>query len=267
MPTKCPVCKSPLQRPEGEVVTRCLNVDCPAQSLGRIIHFAGRGAMDIDHLGYKTVVGLVDHGVIEDVGDIFVEVDADALAKLPLFKDKSITNLLEAIDRAKDRGVARLLYGLGIRHVGSTTARDVAAHFATIDAIAAASVEDLEAVEGVGGVVAVSVHEFFQRPEAKKIVEKLRTAGVRMTDERKTTTTKKATALDGKTFVLTGSLESMTRDEAAERLEALGAKVTSSVSKKTDYLVAGDKPGGKLDKARELGVEVLDEAGLAALLR
>jgi DNA ligase (NAD+) len=267
MPTKCPVCKSPLQRPEGEVVTRCLNVDCPAQSLGRIIHFAGRGAMDIDHLGYKTVVGLVDHGVIEDVGDIFVEVDADALAKLPLFKDKSITNLLEAIGRAKDRGVARLLYGLGIRHVGSTTARDVAAHFATIDAIAAASVEDLEAVEGVGGVVAVSVHEFFQRPEAKKIVEKLRTAGVRMTDERKTTTTKKATALDGKTFVLTGSLESMTRDEAAERLEALGAKVTSSVSKKTDYLVAGDKPGGKLDKARELGVEVLDEAGLAALLR
>ena len=264
MPTKCPVCGSDLERPEGEVVTRCVNVDCPAQSLGRIIHFAGRGAMDIDHLGYKTVVGLVDRGVVADVGDIFLNVDAESLAQLPLFKDKSITNLLEAIDRAKDRPVARLLYGLGIRHVGATIAHDIAAHFGSIDAIGAASAEDLESVDGVGRVVAESVHEFFQRPEAKTVVEKLRKAGVRLADERPKKTEVKR--LEGATFVLTGGLESMTREEATERLEALGAKVTSSVSKKTDYLVAGANPGSKLDKAQELGVQVLDEAGLAKLL-
>ena len=265
MPTTCPVCSSELVRPEGEVVTRCVNVDCPAQSLGRIIHFAGRGAMDIDHLGYKTIVGLVDRGVIADVGDIFLNVDDEALAQLPLFKDKSIGNLLEAIDRAKDRPVARLLYGLGIRHVGATTARDIAQQFGSIDDVAAASVEDLEAVEGVGRVVAESVHEFFARPEAKTVVEKLRTARVRLADQKKKAASSKA--LEGKTFVLTGSLEGFTREEATQRLEAMGAKVTSSVSKKTDYIVAGDNPGSKLDKARELGVEILDEKGLADLLR
>jgi len=266
MPTTCPVCSSELVRPEGEVVTRCVNVDCPAQSLGRIIHFAGRGAMDIDHLGYKTIVGLVDRGVIADVGDIFLNVDDEALAQLPLFKDKSIGNLLEAIDRAKDRPVARLLYGLGIRHVGATTARDIAQQFGSIDDVAAASVEDLEAVEGVGRVVAESVHEFFARPEAETVVEKLRTAGVRLADEKKKAAAS-SKALEGKTFVLTGSLEGFTREEATQRLEAMGAKVTSSVSKKTDYVVAGDNPGSKLDKARELGVEILDEKGLADLLR
>jgi DNA ligase (NAD+) len=248
------------------VVTRCLNVDCPAQSLGRIIHFAGRGAMDIDHLGYKTVVGLVDRGVIADVGDIFLNVTEETLAQLPLFKDKSITNLLEAIDRARDRPLARLVYGLGIRHVGGTTARDIADEFGSLDAIAGASVDDLVEVEGVGGVVAESVHEFFRRPETKAVVEKLRRAGVRLADERKAEA-KQDAPLSGKTFVLTGGLEGMTREEATERLQALGAKVASGVSKKTDYVVAGAKAGSKLDKARELGVEVLDEAGLAELLQ
>jgi DNA ligase (NAD+) len=265
MPTKCPVCKQKLERPQGEVVTRCINVDCPAQSLGRMIHFAGRGAMDIDHLGYKTIVGLVERDVISDVGDIFLSIDEDTLAQLPLFKDKSINNLLEAIDRARDRPVARLLYGLGIRHVGATTARDIGARFGSIDAIAKASVEELEGVEGVGRVVAESVHEFFRRPETKVVLGKLRKGRVRMADER-AAGPDKPTPLEGKTFVLTGSLEGMTRDEAGERLEALGAKVTSSVSKKTDYLVAGENPGTKLDKARELGVEVLDESGLQKLL-
>jgi len=267
MPATCPVCGSTLERPEGEVVTRCVNVDCPAQSLGRIIHFAGRGAMDIDHLGYKTVIGLVDRGVIADVGDIFLNVTEEALAQLPLFKDKSITNLLEAIDRAKDRPLARLVYGLGIRHVGATTARDIAAQFRELDAIAAASVEELVDVEGVGQVVAESVHEFFERPETKAVVEKLRKAGVRLADEKTAAAPTKSAALAGKSFVLTGGLETMTREQATGRLEELGAKVTSSVSKKTDYLVAGANPGSKLDKARELGVEVLDEAGLTELLQ
>jgi DNA ligase (NAD+) len=265
MPTGCPVCGSDLVRPDGEVVTRCVNVECPAQSLGRIIHFAGRGAMDIDHLGYKTVIGLVDLGVIADVGDIFTNVTEEELARLPLFKHKSITNLLDAIERAKDRPLARLVYGLGIRHVGGTTARDIAARFGSIDAIAAASIDELVAVEGVGGVVAESVHEFFRRPETARIIDKLRKAGVRLADD-KTAAAPVASTLAGKTFVLTGGLESMTREEATERLETLGAKVTSGVSKKTDYVVAGANPGSKLDKARELGVEVLDEVGLAKLL-
>lgn len=262
MPTKCPVCGEKLSRPEGEAVTRCTNIDCPAQSLGRIIHFAGRGAMDIDHLGYKTVVGLVERGFIEDVGDIFY-LDEEKLAQLPLFKEKSISNLLGAIERAKDRPVARLLYGLGIRHVGEATARDIASRFAPIDAIAEASVEELEEVEGVGRVVAESVHEFFRRPETRKLLDKLRKAGVRMAEERVAAA---GGPLEGKTFVLTGTLEGFTREEAKQLIEERGGKVTSSVSRKTDYLVAGESPGSKLDKARELGVEVLDEEGLRKVL-
>jgi DNA ligase (NAD+) len=186
-----------------------------------------------------------------------------------LFKDKSITNLLEAIERAKQRPLARVLYGLGIRHVGATTARDLATHFGGIDAVAAASVDELAEVEGVGQVVAESVHEFFARPESKAVVDKLRTAGVRLADERPPApaAAEEDSPVAGKTFVLTGTLEAMTREEATERLEALGAKVTSSVSKKTDFLVAGDSAGSKLDKARGLGVEILDESGLDALLR
>jgi DNA ligase (NAD+) len=261
MPKKCPACGEPLSRPEGEVVIRCTNLDCPAQALEGIVHFASRGAMDIDHLGYKTVVALLEKGFVEDVAGIFTLTEEEVL-QLPLFKEKSARNLLQAIEDAKDRGIDRLLYGLGIRHVGATVARDIADHFGSIDAIAKASVEDLEEVEGVGSVVAESVVEFFSRPETTELLRKLREAGVRMAEERKPA----SGPLAGKTFVITGSLEGLSREEAARRLEALGAKVTSSVSHKTDYVIVGDSPGSKADKARELDIPTLDEAGLNELL-
>jgi DNA ligase (NAD+) len=259
MPKKCPVCKTQLDT--SEIVVRCPNLECPAQLLEGIIHFAGRGAMDIDHLGYKTVIALVEQKLISDVGDIFF-LDEAAIAKLPGYKDKSITNLSESIQRAKDRPIDRLLYGLGIRHVGGTTARDIADHFGSIDAIASASVDDLLAVEGVGRVVAESIVDYFARPKSKALLDKLRAGGLKMAEERKASTG----PLTGKTFVITGTLDSLSRDEATRRLVALGAKVASSVSKKTDFVVAGDNPGSKLAKAEQLGVEVLDEAGMLKLL-
>ncbi len=261
MPKRCPACRTPLERPEGEVVVRCPNPACPAQILEGIGHFAGRGAMDIDHLGYKTIKGLLDQKLIEDVADIFT-LSEDDLAKLPLFKDKSITNLLMAIERAKSRPIDRLLYGLGIRHVGATTARDIADRFESIDAIAKASVDDLNDVEGVGRVVAESIAEHFQRPSSKALLEKLRATGVQLDEKRRAADG----PLTGKTFVITGTLDVMSREEASRLLQERGAKVTSSVSKKTDYVVAGENPGSKLGKAEELGVEILDEAGLRKLV-
>ncbi len=261
MPTTCPACGEPLERREDEVVVRCTNIGCPAQSLGRIVHFASRGAMDIDHLGEKTVIALLESDLIADVADVFF-LTADDVAQLPGYKDKSIANLLEAIERAKDRPIDGLLYGLGIRHVGGATARDIADHFGSIDAIANASVEELAEVEGIGDVVAASVHEFFQRPATGDLLGKLKRAGVRLAEDRKP----RQGPLTGKTVVLTGSFAGYTREEATRRLEELGAKVTSSVSKKTDLVVAGESAGSKLDKANELGIEVLDEQGLDRLL-
>ena len=259
MPKRCPSCGTTLST--DEVVVRCPNLACPAQLLEGIIHFSGRGAMDIDHLGYKTVHALVEQKLIGDVADLFF-LDEAAIAKLPGHRDKSVTNLYEAIQRAKERPIDRLLYGLGIRHVGATTARDIADHFGSIDAIAGASVDELLAVEGVGRVVAESIVEFFRRPKTEELIAKLKRAGVRTSEDREPT----AGPLSGKTFVITGTLETMSRDEASRRLAALGAKVASSVSKRTDYVVAGDNPGSKLAKAEQLGVEILDEAGLLALL-
>jgi DNA ligase (NAD+) len=261
MPKKCPVCGTALERPGDEVVVRCPNLACPAQILEGIFHFASRGAMDIDHLGYKTTHALLDLGAIADVADIF-SLTEEVVAKLPLHKERSIENLLGAIKRAKDRPIDRLMYGLGIRHVGATTARDIADHFGSMKAIAKASVDDLLDVEGVGRIVAESIVEFFQRPKSQELLAKLSSAGVRMTEQRKQT----SGPLKGQTFVITGTLDRWSRDEASRLLQERGAKVTSSVSKKTDYVVAGDNPGTKLDKARDLGVEVLDEAGLQKLL-
>ncbi|HYZ90905.1 MAG TPA: NAD-dependent DNA ligase LigA [Actinomycetota bacterium] len=261
MPAKCPVCGTRVERPEDEVVIRCPNLACPAQILEGIGHFAGRGAMDIDHLGHKTIKGLLDLGLITDVADIF-SLTEEHIAKLPLFKDKSISNLLAAVARAKDRPIDRLLYGLGIRHVGSTTARDIADHFGSIEKVASASVDDLLNIEGVGRTVAESIVDYFKRPSVAELLEKLRAAGVRMEEERRAATG----PLVGKTFVITGTLDEWSRDEASRLLTERGAKVTSSVSKRTDFLVAGDNAGSKLDKARELGVEIIGETELANLL-
>lgn len=257
MPARCPVCNSKVEREEGEAATRCVNIACPAQTFGRIAHFAGRGAMDIDGLGKVTISMLLDRGDICDVGDIFY-ITREQLFELPGFKEKSVDNLMNAIDTARDRPFWRLLYGLGVRHVGAHIAQVLAKEFPSIDAISAARGEDLLAVEGVGPSIGESVTFFFDQQENQRVIVKLRKAGVRMADEARTR--REGGPLEGKTIVLTGALTDFTREEASDIIEELGGRVTSSVSKKTDYVLAGEEPGSKLDKALELGVEVIDEA-------
>jgi DNA ligase (NAD+) len=261
MPTECPVCKGPITRAEGEAVARCMSLDCPAQALGRIVHFAGRGAMDITHLGERTAAELLERDLVADVGDIY-SLTSEDIAKVPLFKDKSITNLLEAIAAARNRPIDRLLYGFGIRHVGASAARLLADHFGSVDAIMAASMEELAAVDGVGEVIARAVRDFFDRPGTAEVIEKLRRAGVRFAEER----SKPSGPLVGKNFVITGTLDKFSREEAKARIEALGGKVTATLSKKTDYLVVGESPSSKLEKATKLGVKTLDQAAFQELL-
>ncbi len=257
MPELCPVCLSHVEREEGEAATRCVNVACPAQTFGRIAHFGSRGAMDIDGLGKETILILLDRGFIKDESDIYY-LKREQLYELPGFKDKSVDNLVHAIDIARDRPTWRLLHGLGINHVGAHMAQVLAKEFPSIDALLAATEDDLLGIEGVGPRIAESVALFFDQRENQTVIERLREAGVRMADEVK------AGSGDGplkdKTFVLTGALSEFTREQASEIIEELGGKVTSSVSKKTDYVLAGAEPGSKLDKARSLGVETMSEA-------
>jgi DNA ligase (NAD+) len=261
MPTECPVCGTPILRPEGEAVARCPNLECPAQVLGRIVHFAGRGAMDIEHLGERTAAELLDRNLIATPADIFFLTAAE-LGQLPSFKEKSIANLEAAITDAKSRPIDRLLYGFGIRHVGASAARALADAFGSIDRIAAASTEEIAAVDGVGTVIAGAARTFFDRPETRELLAQLRRAGVRL-DEQRTAPTGH---LVGKTFVITGTLAGLSREAAKARIEALGGKVTSSLSGQTDYLVVGESPGSKLEKATRLGVATVDEAAFTALL-
>jgi len=261
MPTRCPQCDTEIVKPEGEAVARCPNKLCPAQVLGRIVHFASRGAMDIEHLGGRTATELLERGLVDDPGDIFF-LDAEKIGQLPGFKDRSIGNLLAAIAAAKDRPIDRLLFGFGIRHVGASAARALADAFGSIDRIAAATTEEMADAQGVGTVIATAVREFFDREDARAVLEKLRRAGVRLAETREKITG----PLTGKTFVITGTLVAMSREAAKVRLEALGGKVTNSLSGATSYLVVGDSPGSKLDKATKLGVETLDEPAFLKLL-
>jgi DNA ligase (NAD+) len=261
MPKACPNCGTELLRPEGEAVARCPNLLCPAQIWGRIVHFASRGAMDIEHLGERTASELLDRKLIGDPADIFFLTEAQ-IGQVPGFKDKSITNLLAAIAAAKDRPIDRLLFGFGIRHVGTSAARALADAFGSIERIAAAPAEELGAVDGVGGVIAGAVRAFFDRPDTAGLLDKLRRAGVRFEEQRQ----KASGHLVGKTFVITGTLAAMSREEAKEKIEAIGGKVTNSLSSRTDYLVVGESPGSKLDKATKLGVATLDEKAFLALL-
>ncbi len=261
MPTACPVCQSELVRREGESARRCENVDCPAQTWGRIVHFASRGAMDIEHLGEVTSRDLIDLGLVKDAGDIF-HLDAEKIGRLPGFKDKSVQNLLGAIERARSRPLDKLLVALGIRHVGVTAAQSLASHFGGIDALVAASVEELTATEGLGGVIAASVHEYFRRPSTIALLDKLRSGGVKLDVVKR----RAEGHLSGMTFVITGTLSSMSRERAQAAIEERGGKVTSSVSKKTSYVVVGAEPGSKLDKAQKVGVPILDEAGFTKVL-
>jgi DNA ligase (NAD+) len=264
MPSRCPVCGHEVVRLEGEAVTRCPNLDCPAQLRNNVRHLAHRGALDVDGLGDKLVDQLVAAGRVKRVSDVY-RLDAETLTGLERMGARSAANLLAAIERSKNTTLSRFLIALGIRHVGEGVAELLATHVAgDLDALMAASREELEAIEGVGPTIAESVVRFFADPRNREEVAHLVELGVHW--PRGARRTRGEGPLAGKTFVLTGGLAALSRDEARTRIEAAGGKVTGSVSKKTDYVVAGEDPGSKLRKAQELGVAVLDEAELLALL-
>jgi DNA ligase (NAD+) len=265
MPSKCPVCGSPLVRDPEMAAVRCENLFCPAQVRRRIIHFASRGALDIEGLGRETVDWLVDAELVSDPADLY-HLRAEDLVKLPGMGEKSAANLLAGIERSKRAPLDRLLHAIGIRHVGARIAQVLAEHFGSLDALLEANEEALLEVETIGPEIASSVAGFFSSKAGAKFIERLRDAGVK--PEAKAPRRAASTGpLAGKTFVLTGSLTEMTREDAARLIQEAGGKVTSSVSSKTDAVVAGSDPGSKLDKAKSLGVEVWDEARLKAALK
>ena len=256
-PERCPSCGTELVRRPGEAYRRCPNKrGCPSQNIEWLFAFASRGAMDIEGLGYKTGIQLLDRGLIKDPGDIF-SLSPDDLAQLEGFAEKSITNLLAAIEKAKKQPLWRLLVALNIPHVGTHVAQVLARAFGSIEGLSEASAEQIDDVPEIGFEIARSVHEWFQDPENNALLEKLRVAGVRMADERPKRSGRGR--LEGKTLVLTGGLDRLSRDEATAAAQAAGARVASTVSKKTDFVVAGGNAGSKLAKAEELGVEVIDE--------
>jgi DNA ligase (NAD+) len=257
MPKTCPACGTELVQPEGEVDFRCPNKrGCPMQGEEWLFHFASRGAMDIEHLGYKTGMLLREKGWVNDPADVYF-LTREQLESLPGFKERSIDNLTSSIEGSKDRPIWRLLVALNIRHVGAHVAQVIARAFPSIDLLAAASEEEIDAVEEIGPEIARSAFEWFHDSENLELVEKLRKAGVRMEDEP--APARPDGPLSGSSIVLTGGLESVSRDEATSLAEQAGAKVASSVSKKTAFVVAGENPGSKLAKAEQLGVEVIDE--------
>jgi DNA ligase (NAD+) len=264
LPTTCPVCGSDVDRPEGEAMARCTNAVCPAQRRERVRHFASRGAMDIEGLGDVLAFTLIDHGLVADVSDIY-HLDPRKLAELPRMGEKTVANLLSAIEASKQRGLARLLFGLGIRMVGAQNAAILAADYGSMDALAAASEEDLVRSEGVGEQIAHSVALFFAQEPNRAMIARLAEAGVDMTAPKRERAA--VGVLAGKTLVLTGTLPDLTREEAMERITAAGGKVSGSVSKKTAFVVAGAEPGSKLAKAEQLGVAVIDQDELLRILQ
>lgn len=261
MPTHCPVCGEPVSRPEGEAVTRCVNARCPAQALEHIIHWASKGAMDIDGLGEKVATRFFDLGLIKDPADIY-DLRAEQISPLEGFGEKSAENLIRAIERSKEQPFPRVLFALGIRHVGSVTAELIAERFSGEDLLRGVSVEQLVEINGVGEVVARAVVEYFALEDNRDLVERLMRVGL---DFERVSAGPSDGPLAGKRMVITGTL-SKPRGAFVERLEAAGGTFTSSVSKNTDYVLAGEEAGSKLDRARELGVPVIDEAGFEELL-
>ena len=265
MPTTCPVCGSELKKAEDEAVWRCENSSCPSKLRRGLEHFASRGAMNIEGMGEMLIGQLCEKGLIKSYADIYA-LDAPTLEDLERMGKKSAAKVLSELEKSKKNDVWRLLYGLGIRHVGERGAQVLADHFGSIDEIEKASLEVLQEVHEVGPVLAASVRSWFDEPANRELIDGFRRAGLKLIGERKTPPTGPQ-PLAGKTFVITGEISGMSRDEAQEKLEALGAKVTGSVSKKTTYLVVGSEPGAsKLEKARELGIETLDEAAFRTLI-
>ena len=263
MPNQCPVCGSPASREGKEAVLRCSGAQsCPAQVVQGLIHFASRRAMDIEGLGDKLIEQLYQAGMIKDAADLY-DLERDTVAALERMGDKSADNLLQALNKSKQTSLARFLYALGIREVGEATAQALASHFVSLDKLQSASVAELEDVDDVGPVMANHIYGFFQDQEKLALVNRLRERGISW---QEASFESDLQVLKGLTYVLTGSLESMTRDEAKEKLQALGAKVSGSVSKKTHCVIAGESAGSKLTKAQELGIEIMDEQGMLDLL-
>ncbi len=255
MPTQCPACGSRLLKSDEEVAWRCVNAACPPQVRIRVEHFAGRDALDIEGLGEAVVDQLVSRGHIHTYADIY-RLDVDTLAALDRMGPKSAANLMAAIDASRAKPFAKVVYALGIRHVGETTAKDLAKAFGSLDALRNASEAEIAAVDGIGPRIAAAVHAFFRNPDQAALVDRLVEAGLRTTDDREAP---KGDAFAGKTVVLTGTLPTLTRSEAEALIEAHGGKTSGSVSKKTDYVLAGESAGSKLDKARALGIPIIDE--------
>lgn len=275
MPSACPSCGSSVIREEGEVAYRCVSIDCPAQATERLIHWGSRNAMDIDGLGDEIVSRMVEQGLLTDVADFYDKLTEEALSEVSCGRQtvdgddivvgKTIAaKVMAQVNESRDRGLARVLFGLGIRHVGANVARALATHFRSMQALMTAAPEDIAAIDGVGPKIAASVHEFFSIKKNVAVVERLREAGVVLEEEVEEPDAPQT--LTGLTFVLTGTLQNYKRTEAAKLLEAMGAKCTGSVSKKTSYVIAGEAAGSKLTKAEQLGVPVLDESALVQIL-
>ena len=241
---------------------RCINSQCPAQRARNIEHFAERGAMDIDTLGPSLIASLIDAGLIGDAADLY-SLDVDSVASLERMGKKSAQNLIDAVNASKSAGLSRLIYALGIRQVGSVAAYALAERFGSIDALMASTKEELVDIPDVGEITSSLIIDYFAEPKNRELIEKLRAAGVVM---EQTQSARVSDTLDGLTFVLTGTLPTMTRDEASEMIKAAGGKVSTSVSKKTSYVVAGDAAGSKLDRANALGVPVIDEDALREMI-
>lgn len=261
MPDDCPVCGEPLERIDDEAATRCTNSNCPAQQLRSIIHFASKGAMEIDGLGPAIVEKLIDEGLVKTCADLY-ELKKDDIVSLEGFAEKSASNLIESIENSKSRGLDRLLFALGIRLIGSRAAKLIAERFGTIESVAEANAEQIAEIPDIGEKMAGSVEHYFSESASIELIEHLRKCGVDMTYEA----VEKGGIFSGKTFVITGTLPGMKRSEAKKLIEDNGGKVSSSVSKKTDYLLAGDEAGSKLDKANKLGINVISEEDLEKML-
>ena len=262
MPDKCPVCNSDVVKPEGEAVTRCINSTCPAQVKEHIRHFASRNAMDIDGLGESIIEQLVDKGLVKNAADLYF-LEHDQIANLERMGDKSAQNLINAISESKNRSLARLIFALGIRHIGVRAAEILSEHYNSIEDLSSATVEELEKIYEIGPKVAQSIVQFFQQEGNIKMLEKLRSAGIKMSEEKETG---KELPLSGKTFVLTGALQSMARNTASNIIKELGGRVSSSVSSNTDYVIAGESPGSKFDRAKKLGINILNEEEFLKLI-
>jgi DNA ligase (NAD+) len=265
MPSHCPECGSLLVRPAGEAVTRCVNSSCGAILRGSLVHWAGRDALDIRGLGEKMVILLLENNLVRSIADLY-HLQVDELAQLERMGKKSATNLVQAIAESKNQPWSRVLYGLGIRYVGSVNAKTLADNFPTVEALSQATPTQLESVYGIGIEIAQSVFDWFKISANQELIAQLKMVGLKLSQAPSPAPEKIKASLMGKTFVLTGTLPNLKRNEAKDLIEKAGGKVTGSVSAKTDFLVVGEEAGSKLDKARELGVNQLTEAQLLTLL-